>query len=97
MCAGFATKIEKDKAGDIWMYEHGTSSPDSMTPTVGISAAPRPCSSMRPMPAIAACNSASPTDRVAAVEYAGETDMMGHRDAVCAQMIRTCVERYARR
>jgi hypothetical protein len=96
MCAGFATKAEKDKTGDIWMYEHGTSSPDSMTPTVGF-----------PLAATVQFNAPNAgycrvqlrfvKDRVAAVEYAGETDMMGHRDAVCAQMIRTCVERYARR
>jgi len=96
MCAGFATKTEKDKTGDIWMYEHGTSSPDSTTPTVGF-----------PLAATVQFNAPNAgycrvqlrfaKDRVAAVEYAGETDMMGHRDAVCAQMIRTCVERYARR
>jgi hypothetical protein len=96
MCAGLATKTEKDKAGDIWMYEHGTSSPDGMTPTVGF---PFAASVQFNAPNAGYCRVQLRfvKDRVAAVEYAGETDMMGHRDAVCAQMIRTCMERYARR
>src|SRR5918996_855418 len=72
MCAGLAAKTEKDKAGDIRMYEHGASMPGGFpAPTVLVP--------------------------VAGVEYSGETDLFGNRDAVCSQMIRTCLERYARR
>ena len=96
MCAGLAAKTEKDKTGDVWMYEHGASMPGGFpAPTVLV-----------PMGGGVTFN--QPTsycrvqfrfvkDRVAAIEYSGETDLFGNRDAVCSQMIRTCLERYARR
>jgi hypothetical protein len=96
MCAGFPAKNEKDKRGEIWMYEHGASMPGGFTvPAVGL-------------PWGASLNSSTPNGycrvqfrfvggRIAEVSYAGETDLWGHRDAVCAQIVRNCLDRVAAR
>jgi len=95
MCAGLATKVEKDRSGDIWMYEHGTSSPGGfasptlVAPIVGGVQLNQPNGYCRVQLRFV-------NNRVAEVQYAGETDIMGARDAACAQMVRTCLEQRER-
>jgi hypothetical protein len=96
MCAGLAAKTEKDKSGDIWMYEHGTTVPGGFpSPTVSVPLV----GGVQANPSSGYCRVQFRfvKDRLAAVEYAGETDIMGNRDAACAQMVKTCLQRYAHR
>ena len=92
VCAGFPAKNEKDKDGEVWMYEHGASMPGGYTaPGVGLPwggsiSGNAPNGYCRAQFRFVA-------GRVTEVPYAGETDLWGNRDAVCAQIIRNCLDR----
>lgn len=92
MCAGLPTGTTSDPRGDIWMYEHGGTTPG------GLSAPGVPV----PMPWGVGVIGIS-TDgycraqvrfvngRVAEVAYAGATDIGAARNAFCAPIIRSCL------
>jgi hypothetical protein len=93
MCAGLPTGTAKDGAGEIWMYEHAASAPGGITP---------PAFTLPPGLNI---GGQAPTGycrvqlrfvngKVAQVQYAGATDIGDAEDAVCGEIVRTCV-RYA--
>ena len=90
MCAGLPTGTTKDGPGEIWMYEHAASPPGGVAP---------PTFTVPPGLNI---GGQSPTGycrvqlrfvagKVAQVQYAGATDIESAQDAVCGQIVRTCV------
>jgi len=90
MCAGLPSGTTKDGPGEIWMYEHGASPPGGVTPPTLV------------IPPGLNIGGQSPTGycrvqlrfvagKVAQVQYAGATDIGNARDAVCGQIVRTCL------
>ena len=90
MCAGLPTGTTKDGHGEIWMYEHAASPPGGVAP---------PTFTVPPGLNI---GGQSPTGycrvqlrfvagKVAQVQYAGATEIYSAQDAVCGQIVRTCL------
>ena len=97
MCAGLPTGTAKDGTGEIWMYEHAASAPGGIAP---------PTLTLPPGVNI---GGQAPTGycrvqfrlvngKVAQVQYAGATDIGDAQDAVCGEIVRSCVrDAHARR
>jgi hypothetical protein len=90
MCAGLPTGTAKDGTGEIWMYEHAASAPGGIAP---------PTLTLPPGVNI---GGQAPTGycrvqlrlvngKVAQVQYAGATDIGDAQDAVCGEIVRSCV------
>jgi len=88
MCAGHPNNQDHTPRGDIWMYEHGLATTGvTVTPTIplaGVSIAP-PNGYCRVQLRLV-------RQRVAEVSYAGATDLLWAEDAVCAPIIRNCLD-----
>jgi hypothetical protein len=93
MCAGHPNNEDKIKGGTIWMYEHGAASPG------GVSVAP--VLPVFPFGGATIGESGNgycrvqlrmENGRVTEVSYAGATSELGERDAVCAPIVRNCLD-----
>jgi hypothetical protein len=90
MCAGLPTGTAKDGKGEIWMYEHAASPPGGIAP---------PTVTLPPGLNIGGQSPAGYCrvqlrfvgGKVAQVQYAGATDIGEAQDAVCGQIVRTCL------
>jgi len=93
MCAGHPASIAPVERGEVWVYEHGaTQSGISLVSPVlyGVQL-------NQPGGGYCRVQLRFVDRRVAEVVYAGATDAWGARDAVCAPIIRTCLERAEQR
>jgi hypothetical protein len=88
MCAGHPNNQDHTPRGDIWMYEHGLATTSvTVTPTIpltGVSIAP-PSGYCRVQLRVV-------HQKVVEVSYAGATDLFGAEDAICAPIIRNCLD-----
>lgn len=89
MCAGHPANEDKVPGGQIWMYEHGAASDGGLTvtpviPVVGAQIG-------QPNGGYCRTQLKLVGGKVAEVSYAGATDIWAARDAVCAPIIRNCL------
>jgi hypothetical protein len=90
MCAGLPSGTAKDGTGEIWMYEHAASPPGGVAlPAVTIP----PGVNIGGQPPTGYCRVQLRfvKGKVAQVQYAGATDIGSAQDAVCGQIVRTCL------
>jgi hypothetical protein len=90
MCAGHPANAARVERGEIWVYEHGAAysavgAPTFVAPWGGFQL-------NQPNTGYCRVQIRFSGKRVAEVAYAGATDLWGARDAVCAPIIRSCVE-----
>jgi hypothetical protein len=94
MCAGLPTGTAKDGTAEIWMYEHAASAPGGVAaPTFTIP--PGLNIGGQPLTGYCRVQLRFVDGKVAQVQYAGATDIGDAQDAVCGQIVRTCL-RHAR-
>jgi hypothetical protein len=93
MCAGHPNNEDKIKGGAIWMYEHGATSPG------GVAVAPV----LPVLPFGGATVGESDNGycrvqlriengKVTEVSYAGANSVLGESEAVCAPIVRNCID-----
>ena len=92
MCAGFPAATAPDGDGEIWMFEHGATTPGGIAPpaltvptltgvgTIGLSTDGYCRAQMR-----------FASGRVTEVTYAGATSIGAAKDAFCAPIVRNCL------
>lgn len=91
MCAGFPAKAESVKGATIWMYEHGATTPGGFavptytTPWGGGQLSAASSGYCRVQLRFVG-------GRVAELSYAGATETWGLKDAVCAPIVRNCID-----
>jgi len=90
MCAGHPANEDKVPGGVIWMYEHGAASSDGLTitpviPVVGAQIGQPDGGYCRTQLKLVG-------GKVTEVSFAGATDLWGGRDAVCAPIVRNCLD-----
>ena len=90
MCAGLPTGTAKDGTGEIWMYEHAASAPGGVAPPA-VTIPPGLNIGGQPLTGYCRMQLRFVGGRVAEVQYAGNTDIGDARDAVCGQIVRTCL------
>jgi hypothetical protein len=90
MCAGLPTGTVKDGAGEIWMYEHAASAPGGIAPPA-VTIPPGLNIGGQPLNGYCRMQLRFVGGKVAEVQYAGNTDIGDARDAVCGQIVRTCL------
>jgi hypothetical protein len=93
MCAGLPTGTAKDGAGEIWMYEHAASAPGGLAPPT-FTLPPGLNIGGQPLTGYCRVQLRFINGKVAQVQYAGATDIGDAQDAVCGEIVRSCV-RYA--
>lgn len=89
MCAGHPTNEDNIPGGKIWMYEHGQATGgfvvQPVIPLAGAQLADPNSGYCRVQFRFAA-------GQVAEVSYAGATSSWGRKDAICAPIIRNCLD-----
>jgi hypothetical protein len=90
MCAGLPSGTAKDGAGEIWMYEHAASAPGGVAPPA-VTIPPGLNIGGQPLNGYCRVQLRFVGGKVAEVQYAGNTDIGDARDAVCGQIVRTCL------
>lgn len=91
MCAGHPTNEDKYPGGEIWMYEHGAAGQGGLTiapvllPLAGAQIGQNGGGYCRVQLRMV-------KGKVTEVSYAGATDLIGGRDAVCAPIVRNCLD-----
>jgi hypothetical protein len=90
MCAGLPNGTTKDGRGEIWMYEHAATPPGGVSPPT-ITVPPGLNVGGQPPTGYCRVQLRFIAGKVAQVQYAGATDMWNARDAVCGQIVRTCL------
>lgn len=95
MCAGHPTNEDAIPGGKIWMYEHGEAASGGFTiqPILPLAGA----QVTQPSGGYCRVQFRFASGRVAEVSYAGATDVWGRKDAVCAPIIRNCLDYRAQR
>jgi hypothetical protein len=90
MCAGLPTGTTKDGRGEIWMYEHAASPPGGVAPPT-ITIPPGLNVGGQPPTGYCRVQLRFVAGKVAQVQYAGASDIGNAQDAVCGQIVRTCL------
>jgi hypothetical protein len=90
MCAGHPTSEDNVSGGKIWMYEHGEATTGGLTfqpvlPVVGAQITEPNTGYCRVQMRFAG-------GKVAEVSYAGATNVWGRKDAICAPIVRNCLD-----
>jgi hypothetical protein len=90
MCAGLPTGTAKDGPGEIWMYEHAASAPGGVAPPT-FTIPPGLNVGGQPPTGYCRVQLRFVGGKVAQVQYAGATDIANAQDAICGQIVRTCL------
>ena len=90
MCAGHPANADKFPGGEIWMYEHGVASSGGVTvtpviPVAGAQIGQQGGGYCRVQLRLV-------KDKVTEVAYAGAIDELGGPEAVCAPIVRGCLD-----
>jgi hypothetical protein len=93
MCAGHPTNEDKIAGGEIWMYEHGATTPGGVSVAPVLPVSPFGGASIGPAGnGYCRVQLRMQNGRVAEVSYAGATSEFGERDAACAPIVSNCID-----
>lgn len=90
MCAGLPSGTTKDGSSEIWMYEHAATPPGGVAPPT-LTVPPGLNVGGQAPSGYCRVQLRFVRGKVAEVQYAGATDIGSARDAVCGQIVRTCL------
>jgi hypothetical protein len=93
MCAGHPNNEDKIKGGAVWMYEHGAASPGGLTVAPVLPVLPFGGATVGESDnGYCRVQLRIEKGKVTEVSYAGANSELGETDAVCAPIVRNCLD-----
>ncbi|MCZ0735438.1 hypothetical protein [Phreatobacter sp. AB_2022a] len=97
MCAGMPNSTAPDGRGEIWMYEHGGTTPGGMVaPGLSVPTPTGPVSIGVATDGYCRVQIRFVDGKLVEVDYAGQTSIGAARDAFCAPIVQSCLWRKER-
>lgn len=97
MCAGMPGGVAPDGRAEIWMYEHGGTTPGGMVaPGLSVPTPTGPVSVGVATDGYCRVQIRFVEGKVVEVDYAGQTSIGAARDAFCAPIVQSCLWRKER-